>query len=167
MKLPAVGLDASVFLLCHAKYAVGVALAMASRPPLAGLLASTAGAFSGTLLWVFAGDALRRGYRRIRGPHRARRRFHWRSRLLVRLRRRKALAVIALLTPVLLSMPLGCALALSLEPRRGRVIFSVWAAVLFWGVLLFGLRAAVATSPLWPSAVERLLAGPAGAPHAP
>ncbi|MFZ9887281.1 MAG: hypothetical protein ACO3JL_07245, partial [Myxococcota bacterium] len=89
---PALGV--TIFAVSHAKYMVGVALALAFHPPLVGMLIATAGALSGTLLWVFAGEGLRRGARHIsqrligRGRLSARpgSLFTRRNRLLVKLR---------------------------------------------------------------------------------
>lgn len=140
MESIALGMDATIFVMSHVKYMAGVALAAGLRPGPSGFVAAGLGAASGTLFWVYAGRSAIRVWRHWRGKPRPRRIVTPTRRLLVRLRRRKALVGIALLTPVLLSMPVGCALALSVEPRRRKVVLAVWASVLAWSVTLFGAR---------------------------
>lgn len=136
----ALGIDATIFILSHVKYMAGVALAAGFRPGPSGFLAAGFGAASGTILWVYAGQGASRQWRQWRGNTQPRRVITPTRRMLVRLRRRNALMAIALLTPVLLSMPVGCALALSIEPRPRRVVVVVWASVLAWSVILCGAR---------------------------
>lgn len=141
MEPMALGIDATIFVVSHVKYMLGVALAMGLGPDMSGVWVAAIGAASGTVLWVHAGGVAHRLGRRWIGSKRPRRIVTRTRRMLVRLKRRRALWAIALLTPVLLSMPVGCALALSVEPRPRRVVLAVWAAVLAWSVALVGVRA--------------------------
>lgn len=126
-----------VFAICHVKYVVGASMAVAGMTPWAGFFWCSLGACSGTLFWVFAGRQFARLWRTrvARKPNR----FGKRTRFLVRLRKSGGVWGVAFLSPVLLSLPVGCLLALTFVRSRWEIVFTHFVAILFWGALLFGV----------------------------
>jgi hypothetical protein len=105
--------------------------------PWLGLVITCSGAMLGVFVYVYGGEWLleqwlaRRKNRRI---------FTKASRRLVRIRTSGGLWGIAFLTPVLLSIPVGCILALTMEHHKFRIVRAMLVAILSWGVLVFGLK---------------------------
>ncbi len=61
-------------------------------------------------------------------------------RRFVRLKNGYGLIGVAFLTPFLISIPIGCILSATIEHDKWRVIRLNCLSVLFWSVLLFGLK---------------------------
>ena len=134
----------TVFLMSGLKYLVGAAWALGSfahyfSPRTAhfiGFFISTAGGIAGIfvftygILWIE--EAFKHRFLK-KGKH-----FNKRTRLLVRLKRGGGLPLVALLTPVLLSIPLGCIMATTFIHSRKRIVFFMSLSVVFWGVIIFG-----------------------------
>lgn len=132
-----------VFAMCHFKYLVGAAMALAGLPAWQGFLCCTLGACSGTCCWVFAGRQLSTMWK-TRFAHKNRLRINKRTRFLVRVRQRGGLWGVAFLSPVILSLPVGCLLALTFARRRVDVLLTHFVSILFWGGVFFGgVRGAV------------------------
>ncbi len=124
------------FLISPLKYTVGVAIALfGDLHPLLAWLLTTAGAMAGVFVYVYLGKYLLKKFGIKRGK------IHSKlNRILVRVRRSHGLAGIAFLTPILLSVPVGCFMALGLEGHQKRIVRYMFYSVLFWGVLIFGLK---------------------------
>ena len=60
---------------------------------------------------------------------------------MVRIKRNGGLWGIALLTPILLSIPVGCLLAITMEHHRMRIVRIMFVSLLIWGGLIFSLKA--------------------------
>ena len=125
-----------VFAVSHVKYVVAVGMALAGMAPGSGFFWCSLGACSGTLLWVFAGQKVARMWN-TRFPNPSKR-FGKRTRFLVRLRRSGGIWGVAFLSPVLLSLPVGCLLALTFVKSRWEIVFAHVISILFWGGIFFG-----------------------------
>lgn len=121
------------------KYLIGVASCMAifSNPAM-GFLVSTAGAFLGILSFTFGGWWIEQKLKTwffTKGRH-----FNKRTRLLIRLKHNGGLPLIAILTPVFLSFPVGCILATTFVHSRWKIVFYMAGAAFVWGMVIFGCQ---------------------------
>ena len=127
------------FLWSPFKFMFGVASAFLTQGlhPLLGFALTCGGAMLGVLVYVYAGEWL---LERWLARRRKRRVFSKGSRRLVRIRKSGGLWGVALLTPVLLSIPVGCILAITMEHHRMRIVRMMFVSIAAWGVLIFGLK---------------------------
>lgn len=135
-------------LACSVKFAVAYPSAIVgfgfSFPE--AVLFGVAGGGLGVLAFTYAGQAIVRFYdcllarfRKKKKP-RPKRIFTPGRRRLVRIRRRFGLWGIALLSPVLISIPIGCLVAVRFYSDRGRILRTMMAAVTFWSVVMAAFR---------------------------
>lgn len=125
------------FIWSGIKYLIGVAscMAMFSNPGL-GFLVSTFGGICGIMLFTFGGWWIEQKLKQIflsKSRH-----FNKRTRLLVRLKHNGGLPLVAILTPVLLSIPVGCIMATTFVHSRWKIVFYNSLSVLIWGAIIFG-----------------------------
>lgn len=128
------------FLWSPFKFMFGVATAFLTPGlnPWLGLAITAGGAMLGVFIYVYAGEWLLEKWLARKKQHRV---FTRASRRLVRLRKSGGLWGVALLTPVLLSIPVGCILAITMEHHRMRIVRMMLVSILAWGILIFGLKA--------------------------
>jgi len=125
------------FLWSGVKYLIGVAscMAMFSNPGI-GFLITSAGALSGVLVFTFGGWWVEQIFKKkfmSHGKH-----FNKRTRMLIRLKRNGGLPLVAILTPVILSIPIGCIMATTFVHNRWKIVLYMAFSVLIWGVFIFG-----------------------------
>jgi hypothetical protein len=126
------------FLLSGVKYMFGAILCLgAFKNHAFGFMVSSAGAVAGIFLFTYGESWLNehvfKKYLFKKGT-----RFNKRNRFLVRLKHNGGLPLIALLTPVLLTIPVGCILATTFIHSRKKIILYMTISALFWGFLFFG-----------------------------
>jgi hypothetical protein len=102
-----------------------------------GFAITCGGAMLGVLVYVYAGEWL---LEKWLARKKQRRVFSKASRRLVRIRTSGGLWGVVLLTPVLLSIPVGCILAITMEHRRMKIVRMMLVSILAWGLLIFGLK---------------------------
>lgn len=139
----------SVFLLSTVKFVFG------SVPLALGLgfsffetvVVTSAGGFVGVVVFVLLSDFLvrklkaRKARRRLEHPERIPDRiFTRKNKIIVIIKRRFGLPGIALLTPLLLSIPLGCFLAVRYFEVKQRIIAYMFGSVLFWSVSISSFK---------------------------
>jgi uncharacterized membrane protein YbhN (UPF0104 family) len=127
------------FLWSPFKYMFGVATVFLTEglPPWAGFLITLGGSMLGVIIYVYAGEWLLERWLARRPNHKV---FSKGTRRLVRIKNNGGLWGIALLTPVLLSIPVGCLLAIAMEHHRMRIVRIMFFSLLIWGGLIFGLK---------------------------
>ncbi len=126
----------SVFFVSGVKFMVGVALSLAKGLSFwEQFLCTTAGGIAGSVFFTYLGDAVRRWISKIRGRPPRPLAPHW-----MRLWERYGLWGVALLTPPLLSPPIGTAVALAFRTPRRDLVQRLVIAMLLWGLVfaLFG-----------------------------
>ncbi len=128
------------FLWSPFKFMFGVATVFLTEglPPLAGFLITLGGSMLGVFVYVYAGEWLLERWLARRPHHKV---FSKGTRRMVRIKRSGGLWGIALLTPILLSIPVGCLLAIAMEHHRMRIVRVMFVSLLIWGGLIFGLKA--------------------------
>jgi hypothetical protein len=135
--LPMIGSAIIAFLWSGVKYLIGATLCMVTfSNPILGFLVSTAGALAGIFVFTYGGLWIESKLEHrffAKGKH-----FNKRTRLLVRMKRSGGLPLVALLTPVFLSIPIGCIMATAFIHSRKKIVFFMTLSVLFWGIIIFG-----------------------------
>jgi hypothetical protein len=122
------------------KYLVGVGLALLYLPVFQGWLYSTLGGFLGILMFVFVGDRIQ-NFLISRWPRLfSNSRFNKKNRFLVKIRQKGGLLVVSLLTPLILSIPLGCLFSVTFVQNRWKVIAYQSISLLFWSAFIFAGR---------------------------
>lgn len=135
----------SVFLVSGVKFMVGVAMSLAKGLSFwEQFVCTTGGGIAGSVFFTYLGDAIRRGISRLRGRPPKPLAPRW-----VRLWERYGLWGVALLTPPILSPPIGTAIALAFRTPRGLLVRRLTIAMLIWGFLFAafgeGLRTLIQT----------------------
>lgn len=127
------------FLWSTVKYTVGVGVAFAGfTNAFWGFLFTTLGALVGVVFFTYCELWLEDKFHKW---FKAKRVFSKTSRRLVRMKQRGGLPLVAFLTPLILSIPVGCLLATAFVHSRRKIILWQMGSVLFWGLLFFGLQA--------------------------
>lgn len=97
------------------------------------------GGFTGVVVFVFFSDTLilnykkRQAQKKITHPDLPPKKiFSGKKRLIIRIKKKFGLTGIALLTPLLLSIPLGCFLAVRYFKNKQKVIIYMFTSVLIW-----------------------------------
>jgi hypothetical protein len=131
------------------KFMVGVITALGfnfSFPEI--FLSTVGGGMLGVLVYLYLWDILHRLWRNFfpKKPREGGIKINRPRRLLVTIIRKYELYGIAVLTPVLLSVPVGTLLAASIEPDKWRIkrymliSFCAWCVVLYALAKLFGIK---------------------------
>ncbi len=133
----------SVFLLSTVKFVFG-AVPMALGLGFSffeAITITSLGGFTGVIIFVLMSDKLvdnlkkRKAKKLLEKPYvNPQKIFTRRNKIIVNVKRRFGLTGIALLTPFLLSIPLGCFLAVRYFKNKQKIIAFMFGAVLFWSV---------------------------------
>jgi hypothetical protein len=118
------------------KYLIGVGVAMAGfHNPFYGWLFTSTGAMFGVVLFTYSEFWLEG---RMRQWFKPKKRFSKTKRRLVWLRLHGGLPLIALLTPLILSIPVGTLLCTTFIHEKHKILIWQGISILFWGGLIFG-----------------------------
>jgi len=120
-----------------------------------GFLFTTLGGVLGVTAWIFWGEMLLLGWNKLqkwfsvkflldmsdklKSGSKKPRKFTWQNRFIVKVKMSGGLSVIALLGPVLISLPVACLLLIGFGLDRRSAWKMMVISVLCWGVLIFGL----------------------------
>ncbi len=116
-------------------------MALAFLSPIEGFIWSLLGGISGCFIWIFGGKKLLELWSTYVSKGKKSKVFSKKNRFLVKLRLRGGLFLVALLTPLILSIPAGCLFSTSIEGNPYKVLRIQSLSVLFWSVLIFGSKA--------------------------
>lgn len=132
LKIILIGLLASV------KYAIVVfpLLASSSREWYLDMCIVMVGGSCGVFLFTYLGVIISKYFEKF---HFFRIKFK-NLRKFIRIKNSYGLIGIAFLSPVLISIPVGCIVSASFEHNKNRIIRLQLLSVVFWSVLLFGLK---------------------------
>ena len=89
----------------------------------------------GILLFLYLGQKVEK-YIVKKFPSRFKK-FSWKNRILVHIRRIGGITGISILTPILLGIPLGVLLSLTLTSDKNRILKPMIISITFWCFLLF------------------------------
>ena len=130
----------SILLWSSTKFLVGSGIALATLNPLEGAITTTIGGVAGVIVWVFFGHGLKSLWLKKVGRQKGARVFSRRNRFLVKLKNKGGLWLIALLTPGILSIPVGCLVSITMEQDRFKVIRIQSISILLWSSVIFGFK---------------------------
>ncbi len=124
------------FLLSSVKYALGVAWCMARFDNHYQSFAVTMlGGATGIVVFTYFGHMINRWWAKRKTDKKV---FSKKNRRMVKLRTYGGLSVVALLSPIILSIPGGCILATTFVSDRRKILLFMFGSLLLWGVAIFG-----------------------------
>lgn len=129
------GLSA-IFVGSTFKFTVMTATVVATNAGIAGTIANLLGGVTGVLLFAQIDEVVQNWFIK-RNPEKYGKRFSKRTRFLARVKQRFGLWGIALLTPVLFSIPVGVFFALDLTTNKRKVIFQMITACFLWAAMIY------------------------------
>lgn len=108
---------------------------------------TSVGGFTGVIIFTFASNKLIEGYKirkakkLLSNPnHKSEKKFTRKNRLIVKVKKRFGLLGIALLTPLLFSIPIGCFLAVRYFHNKQRILLYMFGAILFWSISISSFK---------------------------
>ena len=138
----------SVFLLSTVKFVFGgVPLALTYNFPFfESVTVTSLGGFAGSIFFVLLSDKIiayyemRHQQKLLLNPnHKRKPKFTKTVRFIIKVKKRFGLIGISLLTPLLLSIPLGCFVAIRYYKNKQQVIIYMMTSVLIWSVASYYL----------------------------
>ncbi|NNC94864.1 MAG: hypothetical protein HKN92_04830 [Chitinophagales bacterium] len=124
-----------IIILSSSKYAAGIGLALLSdQSIIVSYLANIIGGLIGIVVFIYFGSIIKSFITKYLVKER--KIFSWKSRKLVRLRT-LGLTSVAFLTPVILSIPLGILVSLSLTSDKKKIFIAMMVSCVFWTSLFF------------------------------
>lgn len=129
----------SILLLSSTKYLIGIILAVTSIEEstiISNYLFNIVGGLLGIVFFVYFGAFMNSLLKRIL-PVQKLRRFSWKNRFIVKVRKSFGVPGIAFITPVFLSIPLGVFVALSITNNKKQILIWTLAACVFWSSIFF------------------------------
>lgn len=108
------------------------------------VVVTSSGGFTGVLIFVFSSNYLIKSYKKRIKEKREKeqkpvRKFTKKNKMIIAIKRKFGLTGIALAAPILLSIPLGCFLAVRYFKNLQKIIAYMFASVLFWSVTSYFL----------------------------
>ncbi len=131
----------AIVLISIVKYAVGVGTALAAVDSKTGFILTSIGGILGAVIFVFGGGFLEQWlFRHFRSKTKKKLVFSRKNRFLVQLRKRGGLIVIALISPIFISIPVGSLVAASFIKNKLKIVIYLSISVLMWGVFIFMIK---------------------------
>lgn len=125
------------------KYLIGVTFALKWLNPVEGFLSTTIGSGISVLIYVYGGTELTRFFRerKIRRQGDKYKKplvFTKKNRFLVKIRKNGGLPLVAFLSPVVISLTVGCLLAITFIHNRPKIVTYMIVSIFIWGLMIFG-----------------------------
>jgi len=125
------------------KYLIGVTFALKWLNPIEGFLSTTIGSSIAVLIYVYGGTELTRFFRerKIRRQGDKYKKplvFTKKNRFLVKIRKNGGLPLVAFLSPVVISLTVGCLLAITFIHNRPKIVTYMIISIFIWGIMIFG-----------------------------
>jgi len=125
------------------KYLIGVTFALKVLNPVEGFLSTTIGSSIAVLIYVYGGTELTRFFRerKIRRQGEKYKKplvFTKKNRFLVKIRKNGGLPLVAFLSPVIISLTVGCLLAITFIHNRPKIVTYMIISIFIWGIMIFG-----------------------------
>jgi len=131
----------TIVLLSAVKYALGVGTALASVDAITGFFLTSLGGILGAIVFVFGGGFLELWvFRHFRSKNKIKKIFTKKNRILVQMRKRGGLILIALISPIFISIPVGSLVAASFIKNKLKIVIYLSISVLIWGVFIFMIK---------------------------
>lgn len=128
--------QATIFLVSTAKFSVTSLAVVAAGMGLWSAIANVAGGIAGVLFFTYLGSNISTWLKQ-RYPEKFDRKFSKRTRFLVKIKRSFGLSGIALLTPIILSIPVGVLFSLAFISNKKQIFWKMTASCILWGLIFF------------------------------
>lgn len=129
-----------IFLLSGVKFLGGLIWAIAAiQSDVLGWFVAILGGIFGSFIWIFLGHWIQdkwRNFQRQWGKPPPRR-FNGKNRFLIWLKKKGGIYLLVLLSPLIISIPVGCLILSSMDSNRYRLLFLMSVSVLIWGTLSY------------------------------
>lgn len=128
----------TILLWSSSKYIVGSGIALATLTPIEGFVVTAIGGVGGVVIWVLFGNALMVMFKKVKGRSSQSKVFSKKNRFLIKLKQKGGIWVIAILTPGVISIPVGCLLSTYIMSDHFKIIRIQSFSVLAWSFVIFG-----------------------------
>ena len=129
----------NIILVSMVKYIIGTSFAVIYVSPWVGFFLTFIGGLTGVLLFTWGGFWIKAAFGRLKfSKNTGKKKSH--SKLFLWLKNNGNIGIIALLTPLVLSIPVGCFLAVSLNFNKLKILLYMIISLTFWGILIFGVN---------------------------
>ncbi len=133
---------ATVGLSCI-KYLLGVSMAAVALTPIEGFISVVIGSSISVLIYVYGGKALtqyfiRRKKMKLGNAYVAPKIFTKKNRFLVKIRKNGGLPLVAFLSPIIISLTVGCLLAITFVKDKKQIVAYMIISIFIWSVVIFG-----------------------------
>lgn len=133
----------SVFLLSTVKFGLaGVPAAIAAGFPFfKAITVTVSGGVTGAFVFTYLSEWIIIGFGKLRvklfGPPKPKKKFTRMNRLIVTVKRKFGLMGLSIITPSILSLPLGCFLAVKYYHNKQKILLYMSVSVIVWALVLY------------------------------
>ena len=133
---------ATVGLSC-VKYLLGVSMAAVVLTPIEGFISVVIGSSISVLIYVYGGKALtqyfiRRQKIKLGNAYVAPKIFTKKNRFLAKIRKNGGLPLVAFLSPIIISLTVGCLLAITFVKDKKQIVAYMIMSIFIWSIVIFG-----------------------------
>lgn len=130
----------TIFLFSIVKYGLGLFTAInLDTGILPSIMANLAGGAIGLLIFINFGSFVTKKYYAIRYKSKPYPRFNQWNKFLVKVRKSMGLLGISILSPILLTLPVGAMLALQITSNKTKIFIYMFSCCILWSSLFFFL----------------------------
>lgn len=130
----------TIFLFSIVKYGLGLFTAInLDTGILPSILANLAGGAIGLLIFINFGSFITKKYYALRYKNKVYQKFNNWNRFLVKVRRSMGLWGISILSPILLTLPVGAMLALQITSNKTKIFIYMFSCCILWSSIFFFL----------------------------
>ncbi len=125
------------------KYLLGVSMAVVALTPVEGFISVVIGSSISVFIYVYGGKALSQFFierkKKKQGDSYVRSKvFTKKNRFLVKIRKNGGLPLVAFLSPVIISLTVGCLLAITFVRDKRQIVAYMIASIFLWSLMIFG-----------------------------
>ncbi len=125
------------------KFLLGVSSAALVLTPTEGFIAVVIGSSISVLIYVYGGKALTqffvaRKMKKLGDDYVPPKKFTKKNRFLVKIRKNGGLPLVAFLSPVIISLTVGCLLAITFVKDKRQIVAYMIGSIFLWSLLIFG-----------------------------
>ena len=125
------------------KYLLGVSMAVVALTPVEGFISVVMGSSISVFIYVYGGKALSQFFierkKKKQGDSYVRSKvFTKKNRFLVKIRKNGGLPLVAFLSPVIISLTVGCLLAITFVRDKRQIVAYMIASIFLWSLMIFG-----------------------------
>lgn len=128
----------TIFLFSIVKYGLGLFTAINLDTGIfPSILANLAGGAIGLLIFINFGSFITKKYYALRYKNKVYQKFSNWNRFLVKVRRRMGLMGISILSPILITLPVGAMLALQITSSKTKIFIYMFSCCILWSSIFF------------------------------